>query len=376
MSGRIRPVSEPSSKGTRAITPTPASCVAANNGLRGSGRRRCRSPARVSTTPDSTSAIALSGWWSLIETPKRRIFPSRLQLLDPFAPVALVDPLVRPDVELLHVDRLDAEVAQAGLGAARRPSRRGRPRRRGRRGARATAVLRRDLRRDRDVSTAARTAWPTSRSLWPVAVAGAVSMKLTPARTRAQRAQRLVVLGAEPHALADAPGAVAEHRDLQTGLAERPLFIGSSYDLDVEVAGLKAPKRRSQSNRYISVPRAAVMSPRSTIRCAGQPKLSSSVPTCALAPASLPQMKTSWSPGTRAGSTITRQFSVFNAFTTRAPEGALDLLAERVVVADAERRRSALGEVERVPRRRPAPCPRGSPSRSPRARRRVDPMCS
>ena len=47
---------------------------------------------------------------------------------------------------------------------------------------------------------------------------------------------------------------------------------------------------------------------------------------------SFPQTKTSCSPCTRAGSTITRQFIVFSAFTTRAPrEGALDLLSEAAV---------------------------------------------
>ncbi len=42
--------------------------------------------------------------------------PVPFQLLDRLEPVALADPLVRPDVELLDVDRVQAEVAQALLG--------------------------------------------------------------------------------------------------------------------------------------------------------------------------------------------------------------------------------------------------------------------
>src|SRR6266498_2526896 len=64
-----------------------------------------------------------------------------------------------------------------------------------------------------------------------------------------------------------------------------------------------APQRRSQSARYISVPRAAAMSPRSTMSVAGQPKLCSTSPTCALAPGSLPTTSTVCPPGTRPGPT-------------------------------------------------------------------------
>src|SRR5918999_1947353 len=40
-----------------------------------------------------------------------------LERVDRLAPVALLEPVVVPDVELLHVDRLEPEVAQAGLRA-------------------------------------------------------------------------------------------------------------------------------------------------------------------------------------------------------------------------------------------------------------------
>src|SRR5919106_2975469 len=65
------------------------------------------------------------------------------------------------------------------------------------------------------------------------------------------------------------------------------------------------------------MPRAAVMSPRSTIRSRAQPKVASSSATSAFAPTSFPHRKTSCSPGIRPGSTMTLQLTVFSAFTTR-----------------------------------------------------------
>src|SRR5687768_10563005 len=60
------------------------------------------------------------------------------------------------------------------------------------------------------------------------------------------------------------------------------------------------------------------MPPRSWMAEAGQPNSSSRLVTSCLAASSSPAISTSWSPGTRAGSTITWQFMVFSAFTTRA----------------------------------------------------------
>src|SRR5437870_5652548 len=77
-----------------------------------------------------------------------------------------------------------------------------------------------------------------------------------------------------------------------------------------------APYIRSQSGKYISVPRAADMSPRSTIASAGQPNDSSSERTSLFAESSLPHTNTLCEPGTLAGSTITSQFIVLSAFTT------------------------------------------------------------
>ena len=66
-------------------------------------------------------------------------------------------------------------------------------------------------------------------------------------------------------------------------------------------------------------------------------------------------------------------FIVFSAFTTRASgKRPLDLLAEAVVVADRQRRRHAVTEVERVARCRSGPCPArfSAPGRLERLERR------
>ena len=68
------------------------------------------------------------------------------------------------------------------------------------------------------------------------------------------------------------------------------------------------------------------------------------------------------------GDTITLALIVFSALTTRASrKRPLNPLAEAVVVADRQRRRHALAEVERVRRRRSGPSAPGSPPRQPRA---------
>src|SRR5438309_2673356 len=78
-----------------------------------------------------------------------------------------------------------------------------------------------------------------------------------------------------------------------------------------------APIIRSQSGRYISVPRAPAMSPMSKTSSTGQPKLPSSSLTSALAAPSLPHTKIT-EPGTCEGSTMIDAFTVFSDFTTRA----------------------------------------------------------
>ena len=74
--------------------------------------------------------------------------------------------------------------------------------------------------------------------------------------------------------------------------------------------------RRSQIGRYISVPRAVLMSPRSmTSVC---PKLSSSSVTVALAAGSSPETKTEDSAPSVAGSTMRSALRVLRVLTTRA----------------------------------------------------------
>ena len=80
---------------------------------------------------------------------------------------------------------------------------------------------------------------------------------------------------------------------------ERPLAECTRWMLNV--APPATPISRTQSATYSSWPRAAVMSPRSRIRSAGQPKLSSSSTTRALASSSFPLTKTSCSPGRCSG---------------------------------------------------------------------------
>ena len=69
------------------------------------------------------------------------------------------------------------------------------------------------------VSADSRTTWPTSSSLWPSPVdergVDEVDAELDRA---AQGAERLVVVGADPHRPADPPGPVAELRDLEAVL--------------------------------------------------------------------------------------------------------------------------------------------------------------
>jgi hypothetical protein len=103
----------------------------------------------------------------LIETPKKRLC-GPLQLLDRLEPVALADPFVRPDVELLHVDRLDPEPLEALFRALDDP----------------------------------------------------VDAELDGA---AERPERFVIVGTDPHRPADPPGAVAEHGDFEAGSPKRPI---------------------------------------------------------------------------------------------------------------------------------------------------------
>lgn len=80
----------------------------------------------------------------------------------------------------------------------------------------------------------------------------------------------------------------------------------------------RAPTRVKYNRAYISAPRAPVMSPRSRIDPSGQQKSASRPSTVFLASGSFPATKMVCSPGTRLGSIITCQKTVFSDFTTRA----------------------------------------------------------
>jgi hypothetical protein len=95
-------------------------------------------------------------------------------------PVALVGPAVVPDVELQDVDRVEAEVAQAALGAAAHVlAGKGLLHRRAGPG-RPDEVLRRDLRRDVDRLRAVAHDLADELLAVAAAVGQAVSMKFSP----------------------------------------------------------------------------------------------------------------------------------------------------------------------------------------------------
>src|SRR5581483_8244305 len=156
-----------------------------------------------------------------------------LQPLGALEPAAPADPLVRPDVELLHVDRLDAEVAEAALRALDDPVGGKRLLRIRSRQSGPAGVLRRDLRRDRDLLR--RVAHGSADELLAVAVSVAerrVDERDALVERPPQRAKRLVVFGADPHVLADAPGAVAKRRHARAAAAERTLlhYVGGAVE--------------------------------------------------------------------------------------------------------------------------------------------------
>jgi hypothetical protein len=159
-----------------------------------------------------------------------------LERLDRLAPVALLDPAVVPDVELLDVDRLQPEVAKAALGAAPDPLAREGVLRGGvvRRGP--ALVLGWHLRRHVDPLVV--LAHDLSHEL--LAVSGAVGQgRVDEVHAQVDRqvqgAKRLVVLRPDPHRLPDPPGAVPQFRDLearsaQPSIAHGPHLPGVPHD--------------------------------------------------------------------------------------------------------------------------------------------------
>ena len=144
-----------------------------------------------------------------------------LERLDGLEPIALLQPGVVPDVELLHVDDVEPEVAQAGLRAGADVLAGERLARVGGGVARPLHRLGRELGGDVDLLR------PRAHDLAdeplgvPVAVAERRVDEVQPeVDGPVQRAQRFVVVGADPHRLADAPRAVADLGDLEAGPAQ------------------------------------------------------------------------------------------------------------------------------------------------------------
>src|SRR5581483_8065981 len=145
-----------------------------------------------------------------------------LQPLDGVEPVALSDPLVRPDVKLEDVDRVEAEVGETLLRAGHDPVRRERLVGGYAVLRRPFPVLRRHLRRDVDRLARLADGLPDEPLAVAVAVAeGRVEEVDAELDRTVERTQRLGVVGADPHRLPDAPGAVPELGDLQARPAER-----------------------------------------------------------------------------------------------------------------------------------------------------------
>src|SRR5436190_10887322 len=105
----------------------------------------------------------------------------------------------------------------------------------------------------------------------------------------------------------------------------------------VEYAVPVAPKRRSQNGRYISIPRAASIPPRSRMSPEGQPKSSRRPLTTSFASSSSPATKIVCDPGTIDGSTITLAFTVFRDLTTRASGNARWICSPRLSVLQTVR---------------------------------------
>src|SRR5215207_5498464 len=178
-----------------------------------------------------------------------------LQVLYRLQPVPLADPLVGPDVELLHVYCLETEVPQARLRALPYVVRRKGLARVQPAGRRPHPVLRRYLRRDVD-GLVSLFSDPANE---PFAVAlsvgeGGVYEVEAEVYGPVQRPERLFVLGAEPLALSDAPRPVADLRDLQSRPAEPPVVHAALpilaiarlmvADRPAPPGGYNAPRRR------------------------------------------------------------------------------------------------------------------------------------
>src|SRR5215510_5903981 len=131
-------------------------------------------------------------------------------------------------------------------------------------------------------------------------------------RSRGQGCGRLRSLSESPYAYASECGDQEEAYDHSASYFDVP---DARTTLKLKCRVPSTPQSRSQIGIICSVARAALMSPRSVTERQPNHCFRISV-TRALAPASLPQTKMSWSPGTSAELTITSQFTVLSVLTT------------------------------------------------------------
>jgi hypothetical protein len=108
-------------------------------------------------------------------------------------------------------------------------------------------------------------------------------------------------------------------------------------DSDVEVPGLeRTPQAEPEREIHLGAAGGGDVAEIDDVLCRPA-ALSSNAVTSAFAPSSFPQTKTSCSPGTFDGSTITSQFIVLSDFTTRASGNARWICSARLSVLETSR---------------------------------------
>src|SRR5215218_1657950 len=173
-----------------------------------------------------------------------------LQVLDRLEPIPITDPVVLPDMELLHVDGFQSEVGEALLRTLpdvisweyffRGDALRSRP----------DSILRRNLGGDVDSLVPLCDQLPYE----PLAVSlpvcqGRIYEIETEVYGPVQGPQRFLVLRAEPGVASDAPGPVAYLRDLQARPSERSVVHAASMSSACRMVTLLVTTSGSSRNR-------------------------------------------------------------------------------------------------------------------------------
>ena len=174
--------------------------------------------------------------------------PLLLQRLHGLEPVAVPHPVVAPDVELQHVEGVEAALLQARLEAGADVLTRERLLDGDALARRPLAVLRRHLRRDDEPLAGVLAQDPADDLLAPAVAAGGVDEGAAELDEALERLHRLVVLRADPAAsrTADAPGAVPDLGDLharptQLSIPHVMPFVASRHP---PTGGLRARRKR------------------------------------------------------------------------------------------------------------------------------------